>query len=29
MAVMVRAVRLTAAEGFWYILGCIPLGAMS
>jgi hypothetical protein len=28
MASMTRTVRLTAAESFWYLLGCIALGAM-
>ena len=28
MTAMVRTVRLTAAESFWYVLGCIWFGAM-
>jgi hypothetical protein len=28
MTAMARAVKLTAAESFWYVLGCIGFGAM-
>lgn len=28
MTAMVHSVRLTAAESFWYVLGCIGFGAM-
>jgi hypothetical protein len=28
MAAMVRAIRMTGAESFWYVLGCIGFGAM-
>ena len=28
MASMTRTVRLTAAESFWYLLGCVAFGAM-
>ncbi|MFI5064085.1 MAG: hypothetical protein ACHP9Z_08930 [Streptosporangiales bacterium] len=28
MTAIVRTVRLTAAESFWYVLGCIGFGAM-
>jgi hypothetical protein len=28
MAPVTRAVRLTAAESFWYLLGCMAFGAM-
>jgi hypothetical protein len=28
VAAIIRMVRLTAAESFWYVLGCISFGAM-
>ena len=28
MASMTRTVRLTAAESFWYLFGCVAFGAM-
>ena len=28
MAALIRTVRLTAAESFWYVLGCVWFGAM-
>lgn len=28
MAAIIRMVRLTAAESFWYLLGCVSFGAM-
>ncbi len=28
MTAIVRTVRLTAAESFWYVLGCVGFGAM-
>jgi hypothetical protein len=28
MTAMARTVKLTAAESFWYVLGCIGFGAM-
>jgi hypothetical protein len=27
MAAMVRTIRMTGAESFWYVLGCIGFGA--